>query len=120
MKKKFNIDIDFEPVKVNIDEKEYDGLVVFLKINNRNRKVRLKVDTEVLAVFELDKGLSKEKKAQLLLYNGLSMVYGFLRGLIFQKCSYLEPTDRLLPTINLLEIIEKKIESKNRDIKVKT
>jgi len=118
--KKFNIDIDFEPVKVNIDEKEYDGLVVFLKVNNRNRKVRLKVDTEVLAVFEFDEGLSKEKKAQLLLYNGLSIIYGFLRGLIFQKCSYLKPTDRLLPSVNLLEIIDKKIESKNKNKKVKT
>ena len=111
--KKFNIDIDFEPVKVNIDEKEFDGLVVSLKVNNRNRKVRLKVDTEVLAVFEFDEGLSKEKKAQLLLYNGLSIIYGFLRGLIFQKCSYLKPTDRLLPSINLLDIIERKIESKD-------
>ena len=115
--KKFNIDIDFEPVKVNIDEKEYDGLVVFLKVNNRNRKVRLKVDTEVLAVFEFDEGLSKEKKAQLLLYNGLSIIYGFLRGLIFQKSSYLKPTDRLLPSINLLDIIERKIKSKNKDRK---
>ncbi len=112
--KKFNIDIDFEPVKVSIDDEEYDGLVVFLKINDRNRKVRLKVDTEVLAVFEFDEGLSEEKRAQLLLYNGLSITYGFLRGLIFQKCSYLKPTDRLLPSINLLEIIEKKIESKNQ------
>ncbi len=115
--KKFNIDIDFEPVKVNINEKKYDGLVVFLKVNNRNRKVRLKVDTEILAVFEFDEGLSKEKKARLLFYNGLSIIYGFLRGLIFQKCSYLKPTDRLLPSINLLDIIERKIKSKNKDRK---
>jgi len=110
--KKFNIDIDFEPVKVSIDDEEYDGLIVFLKINNRNRKVRLKVGTEVLAIFEFNKSLSEEKKAQLLLYNGLSIIYGFLRGLIFQKCSYLKPTDRLLPSINLLDLIEEKIESK--------
>ena len=114
--KKFNIDIDFEPVKVGIGEKNYDGLVVILKVNNRNRKVRLKVDTEVLLVFEFEEGLSEKKKAQLLLYNGLSIAYGFLRGLIFQKCSYLKPDDRLLPSINLLEIIEKKIEDKTTKV----
>ncbi len=115
--KKFNIDIDFEPVKVNIDEKEYEGLIFYLKVNNRNRKVRLRVDTEALAIFEFEKGLPPEKKAQLLLYNGLSIIYGFLRGLIFQKCSYLSPEDRLLPSINLLDIIERKMENKNKDIK---
>lgn len=111
--KKFNIDIDFEPVKVNFDEKEYDGLLVFLKVNNRNREVKLKVDTKVLAVFEFNKDLPDEKKARLLLFNGLSIIYGFLRGLIFQKCSYLNPTDRLLPSINLLEIIESKLTKTN-------
>ncbi|WP_297454930.1 hypothetical protein [Persephonella sp.] len=113
--KKFNIDIDFEPVKVNIDEKEYEGLIFYLKVNNRNRKVRLKVDTEVLAIFEFEEGLPPEKKAQLLLYNGLSIIYGFLRGLIFQKCSYLRPEDRLLPSINLLDIIDKKLKDKNNN-----
>ena len=113
--KKFNIDIDFEPVKVNIDEKEYEGLIFYLKVNNRSRKVRLKVDTEALAIFEFEKGLSPEKKAQLLLYNGLSIIYGFLRGLIFQKCSYLRPEDRLLPSINLLDIIDKKLKDKNNN-----
>ncbi len=113
--KKFNIDIDFEPVKVNIDEKEYDGLVVFLKVNDRNRKAKLKVKTEVLVVFEFEEDLSKEKKAQLLLYNGLSIIYGFLRGLIFQKCSYIKPTDRLLPSINLLDVIERKIKNKDKN-----
>ncbi|WP_029523419.1 hypothetical protein [Persephonella sp. KM09-Lau-8] len=113
--KKFNIDVDFEPVKVNIDEKEYEGLIFHLKVNNRSRKVRLKVDTEALAIFEFEKGLPPEKKAQLLLYNGLSIIYGFLRGLIFQKCSYLRPEDRLLPSINLLDIIDKKLKDKNNN-----
>ncbi len=118
--RKFNIDIDFEPVKVNIDEKVYDGLVLFLKVNNRNRKVKLKVDIEVLSVFEFNEDLSKEDKTRFLFYNGLSIIYGFLRGLIFQKCSYLKPSDRLLPSINLLEIIDKKVESKYKDENIKT
>lgn len=46
----------------------------------------------------------------MLLYNGLSIVYGFLRGLIFQKCSYISPQDRIIPNINIAELIEKTVD----------
>jgi len=109
---RFNINIDFDPVLIETDKEKFDGLLVKIKINDRARNVKLKVKTEVLAIFEFSDGLSEEKKARMLLYNGLSIVYGFLRGLIFQKCSYLPPKDRILPSINLAELIEKTIESK--------
>jgi preprotein translocase subunit SecB len=109
---RFNINIDFDPVLIETDKGKFDGLLVNIKINDRARNVKLKVKTEVLAIFEFSDGLNEEKKARMLLYNGLSIVYGFLRGLIFQKCSYLPPKDRILPSINLAELIEKAIESK--------
>ncbi|WP_456400468.1 hypothetical protein [Persephonella sp.] len=109
---RFNINIDFDPVLIGAEDKELDGLLVNIKINDRARKVKLKVETEILAVFELTDDLDEEKKARMLLYNGLSIVYGFVRGLIFQKCSYLLPQDRIIPSINLAQLIEDTIRNK--------
>lgn len=48
-------------------------------------------------------------------YNGLSIVYGFFRGIVFQKCSFLPPKDRILPTLDLTELIESKIFNNKND-----
>jgi hypothetical protein len=106
----FNINMDFEPLLLKLGEHNLDGLLVKIKINDRTRNVKLKVKTELLAVFEFSTDLSKEKKANMLLYNGLAVVYGFLRGLVFQKCSYLPPKDRILPNVNLVDLIKEKLE----------
>jgi len=113
---RFNINIDFEPVLIKIEDRELDGLLVNIKINDRARKVKLKVEAEILAVFEFTTNVDEEKKARMLLYNGLSIIYGFIRGVIFQKCSYLPPSDRILPSINLAQLIEETIQNKlNKD-----
>ncbi|SNZ06990.1 hypothetical protein SAMN06265182_0868 [Persephonella hydrogeniphila] len=109
---RFNINIDFDPVLIETEKGKFDGLLVKIKINDRARNVKLKVSTEILALFEFSKDLNEEKKARMLLYNGLSIIYGFLRGMIFQKCSYLPPKDRIIPSINLADLIEKTIESR--------
>jgi preprotein translocase subunit SecB len=109
---RFNINIDFDPVLIETENKKFDGLLVNIKINDRARKVKLKVETEVLAVFEFSEDIDEEKKARMLLYNGLSIIYGFIRGLVFQKCSYLPPKDRIIPSINLAQLIEKTIQNK--------
>lgn len=107
---KFSIDMDFEPILIKKNEKDFDGLLVKVKINDRLKNVKLKVKTELVAIFEFNGDLSKEKRAMMLLYNGLSIVYGFLRGLIFQKCSYISPQDRIIPNINIAELIEKTVD----------
>ncbi len=109
---RFNINIDFDPVIIETENNKFDGLLVDIKINDRARNVKLKVKTQLLAVFEFTEKLEEEKKARMLLYNGLSIVYGFVRGLIFQKCSYLSPQDRIIPSINLAQLIEDTIKSK--------
>jgi preprotein translocase subunit SecB len=108
----FSIDIDFKPVLVDVDEEKLNGLLVEIKINNKARNTKLKLETKLLAVFEIDKNLDDERKARLLIYNGLSIVYGFIRGMVFQKCSYLSPQYRILPSINLADLIEKTIKEK--------
>jgi len=109
---RFNINIDFDPVLIKTEDKKLDGLLVSIKVNDRARKVKLKLETEVLAVFEFTTDIDEEKKARMLLYNGLSIVYGFIRGLVFQKCSYLPPQDRILPSVNLAQLIEETIQKK--------
>ncbi len=104
---KSHLNLDFD---LGITE---DGLhVISLKLNyNKNtKKPVLKVDVEADFFFEIDPELPEERRARLLIYNGLSISYSFIRGLVFQKCCMLPPTMRILPTINLLPIIERKFE----------
>ncbi len=109
---RFKIDIDFDPVIVETDNEKFDGLLVNVKINDRARNVKLKAKVEILAIFKFTEELDEEKKARLLLYNGLSIVYGFVRGIIFQKCSYLPPKDRIIPSVNIAQLIEETIQVK--------
>ncbi len=109
---RFKIDIDFDPVIVETDNEKFDGLLVNVKINDRARNVKLKAKAEILAVFKFTEELNEEKKARLLLYNGLSIVYGFIRGIIFQKCSYLPLKDRIIPSVNIAQLIEETIQVK--------
>ncbi len=115
-KKHFNIDIDFQPVLVNKNnKKEFNGLLVEIQVNNKTKNTKLKLNLKLLAIFEIEEDLNEEKKAKLLIYNGLSIVYGFVRGLVFQKCSFLPYEDRLLPIINLADLIERKIRNFKND-----
>ncbi len=109
---RFKIDIDFDPVIVETDNGKFDGLLVHIRINDRARNVKLKAKAEILAIFKFTEELDEEKKARLLLYNGLSIVYGFVRGIIFQKCSYLPPKDRIIPSVNIAQLIEETIQVK--------
>ncbi|MBK3332928.1 hypothetical protein GWK41_07590 [Persephonella atlantica] len=109
---RFKIDIDFDPVIVETDNGKFDGLLVHIRINDRARNVKLKAKAEILAIFKFTEELDEEKKARLLLYNGLSIVYGFVRGIIFQKCSYLLPKDRIIPSVNIAQLIEETIQVK--------
>lgn len=111
-KSKFNINIDFEPVIVETKEGKFEGLLFDLKINDRARNVKLKIKAQILAIFEFSEDINEEKKARMLLFNGLSIIYGFVRGIIFQKCSYLPPKDRIIPSINLSKLIDEVIEKK--------
>jgi uncharacterized protein YqkB len=61
---RFNINIDFNPVLIETDKEKFDGLLVKIKINDRARNVKLKVNTEILAIFEFSENISKEKKQE--------------------------------------------------------
>ena len=115
---KFLLDADFLPVVVEgKDGKSYKGINFTLKINYKAKKPALKADIEILALFEINKNLKEEEQAMYILYNGLSILYGIVRGMIFQACSVLPPFMRLLPTVNIAEFIQVRLKKTEGELK---
>lgn len=103
------VDLDFQAGTA-----ERDGYILILTLNfNKNAKnPMLKAEVEAHFLFQVDPDLSEEEKAKLLVYNGLAIAYGMIRGMIFQRCCMLPPKFRILPSVNLIPLIEAKIKEK--------
>jgi len=107
---KQNLDLDFE---AGITEDGMHILAIKLAYNRSSKKPVLKAEIEADFIFKIDPDLSEEQKVKLLVYNGLAMAYGMLRGIVFQKCCILPPNLRVLPGVNLLPLIKEKLKQKN-------
>lgn len=107
------VDFHVEFGKASTDHKEYDAIKFQLQVNKNKRKVPIKVDIKGLALFSIEGQIESSKKERLLVFNGSSIVFGFLRGYIFAKVSNLPPHCSLIPTVNLLEILKEKLEVEN-------
>lgn len=66
------------------------------------------------ALFDFIEDVDESKKTQYLLYNGLSILYSFVRGYLFEKLDLLVPDHRIIPTVNLLDLIQKKANVKSK------
>lgn len=102
------VELDFEPLRAEDSSDEKLGLRVHLEINKRRRDVKLRGVLEVIASFSFEEALDEKQRIQLLLFNGLATVYSLLRGIVFQKASSLSPSFRLLPMINVVQLVNDK------------
>ncbi len=94
----------------------YKGLEFKLDVNKGTKNAALKAHVEILALFDaIDKELSEEDKTKLILYNGLSIIYGIIRGMIYQACSTLPPDYRVLPAVNIKDFVKDCIEEKLKE-----
>jgi len=109
---KFLLDADFLPIKVEGERNEgsYKGITFTLKVNHRTKNPALKAEIRVHALFDVDRKLNEEEQIKYILYNGLSIIYGIVRGMIFQACSVLPVSMRLLPTVDIANFIQLKLE----------
>ena len=115
-KKKFNLDGDFEVVGYKLENDVYKGIEFKLDINKGSKNAALKAHIEILTLFDVvDKEMSEEDKTRFILYNGLSIVYGIIRGMIYQACSTLPPDYRVLPAVNIKDFIKSCIEEKLKE-----
>ena len=109
---KFILDADFLPIEFTARDgkKQYRGISFILKVNHRTKNPALKAEIKIVAAFDVDKNLSEEEQVKFILYNGLSILYGIIRGMIFQACSILPPSMRLLPTVNIIDFIKSRLQ----------
>ena len=113
---KFNLNGDFEGIVHRSKDKTYKGLEFKLDVNKGTKNAAIKAHLEILALFDIvNKELSEEEEAKFLLYNGLSIIYGIVRGMIYQACSVLPPDYRILPTVNMKDFIKNCIKEKLKE-----
>lgn len=114
---KFILDADFVPVESaeGDNNEKYRGFHFTLKVNDRAKNPALKSKIEIAVLFDVDKNLPEEKQVNFILYNGLAILYGIIRGMIFQACSILPPNMRLLPSVNLADFINFKLQELTED-----
>ena len=107
---KYSVNLDFDVVPVDKEGKSY-GIRFLIKVNERKKSVPFKAQAELHGTFRfLKDDLSEERKIRYLLLNGLSMLYSFARGYFFAKLDSLPPDARLLPTVDMLSVVERKAE----------
>ncbi len=104
------VGLEFQPLRSEDDGDEQLGLKVCLDINKRRRDVKLKGSFEATAIFSFTNSLEPQTKFRMLLYNGLAIVYGLFRGIVFQKASSIPPNLRLLPALNIVKLVDEERE----------
>ncbi len=108
----YSVNVDFDLVPLDDTGQRY-GVRLLLKVNERKASVPFKAKAEVLGTFRfLSEEIPEERKARYLLLNGLTMLYSFARGYLFAKLDSLPPDARLLPTVDILSVVERKAKRK--------
>jgi preprotein translocase subunit SecB len=101
-----SINIDFGKVLIENDN-YFDAILFELEINKNKRKVPFKIYIKCVAVFEVNIN-DEQKKEKFLVINGSVMIYGFLRGYLYEKLGILPSECRIIPSINLLNLLQQK------------
>jgi len=91
-------------------DKQNKGIHFVLKVNEKVKNPALKCLIDLIVLFSIDKNISEDQQIKFILYNGLSIVYGIVRGMVYQACSILPPSMRMLPTVDLNRLIKLKLE----------
>ncbi len=112
---KFILNADFTPIESSKGDEKYRGFRFKLTVNYRVKNPALKSRIELAVLFDIDKNLTEKEQVRLILYNGLSIIYGMMRGMIFQACSILPPDMKALPSINLVDFIDFKLKHLEED-----
>jgi len=109
-------EIDFGKAIVN--SISYKAIKFALSVNKNKKNSPLRAELKGIALFsfkDTNEDFSEEEKIErMFIFNGTSIVFSFLRGYIFAKMGDLNPNCKILPTVNLLDVIKKAIEDKTK------
>jgi len=105
-----DINLDFDLISLDINGKILPGIEFKVDINKHKKNRKLKGHLECTGAFSFPDNKDESEQTKILLFNGLSIMYGMIRGIVFEKASSLPPYERLLPTINLVNDIKRKLE----------
>jgi preprotein translocase subunit SecB len=108
-KERNNLYVDFNFVKAS---NGLLGVELTVKFNPRSKDALIKFESESITLFEIDQKLPEKQREKLLVINGLVISYGLIRGVVYQMCSVIPPSQRLLPSVNFKPLIEKKLGEK--------
>jgi len=104
------IDMDFEPMLAKVGGKELKAIQIKVDINKNIKNPKIRGRLKITGAFSLgeDAGKDEEERIRNLVITGLNILYGMARGLVFQRVSSVDPAYRVLPVIDLRDLINKK------------
>ena len=104
--------------KAIADSVDYKAIKFTLSVNKNKKNSPFKAELKGIALFsfltEKQNSLNEEKIERMFIFNGSSMIFSFLRGYIFAKLGDLNPNCKILPTVNLLEVIKKALQEEQK------
>lgn len=113
------VDMDFEPLLAGLDEETYGALRVEIYINKNVKSPKVKGKIVIIGLFDAGSGEGKEPSgSQIPIATALNILYGIARGIVLQRLSFVDPASRVLPVVDLRDLIQDKareFESKSEE-----
>lgn len=104
------VDMDFEPMLAKVGGKELKAIQIKVDINRNVKNPKIRGRLRITGAFSLgeEAGESEEERIRNLVVAGLNILYGMVRGMVFQRVSSVDPAYRVLPVIDLRDLINRK------------
>ncbi|WP_022850954.1 hypothetical protein [Limisalsivibrio acetivorans] len=110
-----NVDVDYSVISREVNDEIEHGLEVRLVINGDKETGHVKGRIVCAGFFDVDEDLEEDEQKKYLILSGLSIIYGLLRGIVYERLSAFPPDMRLLPAVNIRNLVKEKIESRKKD-----
>ncbi len=108
---KIDFQVKFGEAELEEDKRTFPAISFLLKVNEKKKKAPFKAYIRGIALFDID--LTEERNIRLLVINGTVLIFGFLRGYLFAKLNLLPNECRLLPAVNLMQVIEEALKEEH-------
>ena len=104
------VNMDFEPMLAKVGGKELKAIQIEVDINKNVKNPKIRGRIRITGAFSLgeEAGENEGERIQNLLAAGLNILYGMVRGMVFQRVSSVDPAYRVLPVIDLRDLISRK------------
>lgn len=94
-------------------------IILYIETNTTNvirQKTPYSIKLSIGGIFELEASFPDELKKKILLPNGIAMTYSIARGMVAEVTSASINGKYILPTINFIEVIKRKLNKRGEPI----